>query len=87
MFLVVFGDIYIDNLQNIFLYAIMDTLKSNEKIFVKQQKYYLENISTNLHFWLGAYKIPNKQLVEIKGLLKFVILSHCINLNNINGVK
>ena len=38
MFLVVFGDIHIDNLQNILLDATMDTIKNNEKIFVKQHK-------------------------------------------------
>jgi hypothetical protein len=38
MFLVVFGDIYIDNLQNIFHYTTMDITNCNEKLFEKQQK-------------------------------------------------
>ncbi len=38
MFLVVFGDIHIDNLQNIFRYATMDTIKNNEKNIRKTTK-------------------------------------------------
>jgi hypothetical protein len=66
MFSVVFGDIHIDDLQNIFSYDIMDITKSNGKND-------LENISTNLTLWLGVYKIHNKQFVEIISLSKFPI--------------
>jgi hypothetical protein len=38
MFLVVFGDIHIDDLQNIFSYATMDITMIKEKLFEKQQK-------------------------------------------------
>jgi hypothetical protein len=67
MFLLIFYDIYIENLQNIFSYDIMDITKSNGKND-------LENISTNLTLWLGVYKIHNKQFVEIISLSKFPIL-------------
>jgi hypothetical protein len=67
MFSAVFGDIHIDDLQNIFSYDIMHITKSSGKND-------LENISTNLTLWLGAYKIHNKQFVEIISLSKFPIL-------------
>jgi hypothetical protein len=54
MFIAVFGDIHIDDLQNLFPYAIMDITKSNEK-----------NTRKTIH---------NKQFVEIRNLLKFIIL-------------
>ena len=45
----------------------MDITKSNGKND-------LENFSTNLTLWLGVYKIHNKQLIDIRSLLKFPIL-------------
>ena len=73
MFLVVFGDIHIDDFQNIFPSATVGISQKKEKLFEKQQKIYLENISTNLTLWLGFYKIHNKQFVEIISLSKFPI--------------
>jgi hypothetical protein len=36
MFLVIFGDIHINDLRNIFPYAASDITKYNDKLFVKQ---------------------------------------------------
>jgi hypothetical protein len=47
--------------------------KVQRQIICKAIKYYLEMVSKNLNFWLGVYKIHNKQLVEIGDLLKFSI--------------
>jgi hypothetical protein len=66
MFSVVFSDIHINDLQNIFPYDIMDITKSNG---IND----LENFSINLTLWLGVYKIHNKQFVEIISLSKFSI--------------
>ena len=74
MFFVILGDIHTDNLQNIFPYATMNITKNKEKLFEKHSKNYLGKISTNLNFWLDFYKVHNKQLVEIRSLLKFSIL-------------
>jgi hypothetical protein len=60
MLLVVFGDIYIDDLQNIFPDVTMDITKCNDKFIRKAIKNYLEMTSKNLNFWLGVYKIHNK---------------------------
>ena len=39
-------------------------------VFVKQGKKLFRNISTNVHFGLGAYNVHNKRLVKIRDLLK-----------------